>query len=1034
MELHEAIALLAEDSLLAMAPAPVAAAIRGSAHVRRVGRGEVVCRHGEPADRLIIPLDTQLRLLVSLGGAPPRSVGQLRQRRSLNLISVLGDRPWDYTAEVIGEGFVLEAPAAPLRAAIAAEPSFSRYLSLVTGRASVREVVRALRSGGAKTATIQQFVLGLEERSFAAGDVVLAADPARASWVLLDEGRCELAVLQRGERIELGALEPGDFYGGSTVLMRMRAVELRAVGPGRALVAGAAELRALAQQDEGLRQALGREKPELVRRVRRALIEVGAEFSKMLAPLSEPSPGRDAAVEDAPPPLGTPWFPGIAAARRMEGPRCTVEEDSGAAAAVSLLRHHGRTLPMSEARRRLRRQPPSLLDLGELLEREGLSTHAARLERPGELARADLPLLTFLGRRVVVVHEIRGRRALLFDPVSGLRKLPLKALRGGWSGAVLSARDVAGFLDGIPSRGQPEARRSRAWASRLHFLRLLTGSRSVLVATMLIGLAILLLGIVAPKLNGVIVDNVLLHGDHHLLEVICLGLILVNASQFVLTAVRDVGLAYLSGLLDHRLSTLLYRHALGVAPSVHGRDRVGVTLSRMNELQRIRDSVSADLVDLVIQICQGLVYLVMVFIYGWQLGLVALAVAPIAYAVVRVGGSRFRALYARAFDQGSRSQSITTEQIEGIATIKAVSGEAQAQTRWERTYVDGVDLQRSMLHTSASVQAALQIVQESARYVGLYLAVRMVLDQQLSAGTMLMVTQYLSGAVKPLFVLSSKLDEIEQLGISFEKLDDLLSHRLEDEGEAPPREPELEGDLAVRDLGFRYDDGPPVLRGVSFEAKRGQTVAIVGRSGCGKTTLARLLQGAMRPSDGEIWFDDHESRTLPLGTIRRNVAMVMQESHLFAGSIRDNIAYGDDRPDEDRVREVARLAAAHEFIIRFPAGYETFLAEGGLGLSGGQRQRVCLARALYRDPRILILDEATSALDAESERAIMANMRDILRGRTAVVIAHRLHTVKNADRILVIDQGKVVEAGTHAELIGGRGLYHALFAQQFNQA
>ncbi|HEY0192807.1 MAG TPA: ATP-binding cassette domain-containing protein, partial [Kofleriaceae bacterium] len=263
---------------------------------------------------------------------------------------------------------------------------------------------------------------------------------------------------------------------------------------------------------------------------------------------------------------------------------------------------------------------------------------------------------------------------------------------------------------------------------------------------------------------------------------------------------------------------------------------------------------------------------------------------------------------------------------------------------------------------------------------------------------------------------------------------ELFMHPLEDDETAAVR-PEIpfDGAITARDLTFAYGDGTPVLRGVSFEIKSGQTIAIVGRSGSGKTTLAKLLHGALRPTSGELFFDDQDSRSLSLPAIRRNVGIVLQDSQLFAGTITENIAYGDDRPELARVQDAARLAAAHDFIMSFPARYNTYLAEGGLGLSGGQRQRVSIARALFRSPRVLIMDEATSALDGESERAIIANMPDILRGRTGIVIAHRLTTVKHADRILVIDDGQIVEDGSHDELVAKRGLYHSLFDRQFHQ-
>jgi subfamily B ATP-binding cassette protein HlyB/CyaB len=403
--------------------------------------------------------------------------------------------------------------------------------------------------------------------------------------------------------------------------------------------------------------------------------------------------------------------------------------------------------------------------------------------------------------------------------------------------------------------------------------------------------------------------------------------------------------------------------------------------------------------------------------------------------IARTGGKKFRRHYTAAFDNDAKTQSRTTEQVEAIAAIKAVNGEHAARMQWESTFIEGIDIRRKLVATSASLSAATGMLMETARITGLYFAVSMVFNLELSPGTVLAVSQYLSAALTPLMGLASHLDQLQQLGNSFDRLDEVFREELEAEErfQAQP-EPNFEGRITLNDVSFRYSpDGADVVRNVTFEAAPGQVIALVGRSGSGKTTLAKLVQGFLRPTSGQILYDELDGQDLPLTTIRRNVGIVMQDSQLLAGTIAENIAYCDDRPDLEKVRQAARAAAAHEFISGFPAGYETFLAEGGMGLSGGQKQRISIARALYRDPRLLVLDEATSALDAESERLILAQMREILRGRTALIIAHRLSTVKNADVIVVIDRGQIVETGKHAELIARRGLYYGLFSQQFNQ-
>jgi len=242
----------------------------------------------------------------------------------------------------------------------------------------------------------------------------------------------------------------------------------------------------------------------------------------------------------------------------------------------------------------------------------------------------------------------------------------------------------------------------------------------------------------------------------------------------------------------------------------------------------------------------------------------------------------------------------------------------------------------------------------------------------------------------------------------------------------------LEGRVEFRNVGFRYGgaESPPILEGITMEVPPGKNVAIVGRSGCGKTTLVKCLAGLLEPTEGTILFDGIDMKALNYRDLRQRIGIVLQQNYMFDDTILRNIAFGDPEPDMDRVMWAAHLANAHDFIVRLPLGYETRIGESGLALSGGQRQRIAIARAVYLNPPILIFDEATSALDTESERAIQENMAQLLSGRTTFVIAHRLSTIRHADIILVVEKGQVVEQGTHEELMARRGLYFYLCSQQ----
>ena len=1051
---HQALAQLAQESILTGMPAEAARRVQEALVLRTVAPSTVLARQGQPADKLIIPVNAPLRLVTRTDEATITTY--LRARRSLNARQVLRGKPWEYSAFADTAAHIVELDAKTFRTILEEDaPLYLRYLERITGHRSVRLAANALRHGGLLPVAAQRVLSLLEERSVGPAQVIELGN--ETPWVLVDRGSIAMHHDDDGAAVEVGRLSPGEFYGGAAALGRAAPFRMVAVEPSVVFAIAPRNLRALCLEYETIARTIALEHPAVQLRVRRTFLEFGQEFTQVIAAVM-PTEGDD--VDDdliEAPPIdvgriqellsglqapGRPWDPAGALARRVDGFRCELVEESGAAALASLLKYFDRRVTIASVRRAVgQRARASLLDLARVAERQGFMTHAAKLARPPDLKRQRTPLLLALGHEFVVVYRIKGDRVHIFSPLSGLRELQMRDLERGWSGAILIFEDVRPFVNALarPADVAPDATappggpaREPPRVKRGPYLRLFGDMRSAIFAAITAAVAVLALSVVGPRLNGLVVDQVLVYGDVSLLTVVAVGLLLVYFSSFLLSGFRDLCITHLAGVMEYRLSSLTLRHTLGVALDAHGDDRVGSALARIDELNRVRTMLSTDIIQILLQVAQGLVYLLLLFFYSWRLGLIVLAAVPASYLVVLLIGRRTRTRYLEMFDENVRLQSQTTEQVEQVATIKALGGVNHSQRQWEKTLVAKVGIEMRLNRLAVGMIASLDVVEEAVKIIATYTAVRMLLGGDLSPGALFTVAQYTTGALAPLLGLAGKLDELAQVAASMRRLDELFTHPLEDdESDGIGSELPFQGAITVKNLEFAYPDGPPILRNINFEVNPGQSIAIVGRSGSGKTTLANLLHGTLRPTGGEILFDDQDSRSLRLPAIRRQVGIVLQDSKLFAGSIRENIAYGDDRPDESRVQEAARLAAAHEFITRFPARYETFLAQGGMGLSGGQRQRISLARALYRAPRILILDEATSALDSESERAILENMREIVRGRTSIVIAHRLNTVKSADRILVLDAGEIVEAGTHDELVSKRGLYHSLFDRQF---
>jgi len=552
--------------------------------------------------------------------------------------------------------------------------------------------------------------------------------------------------------------------------------------------------------------------------------------------------------------------------------------------------------------------------------------------------------------------------------------------------------------------------------------------RGVLAEVLLASFIIQLFGLATPMIFQTVIDKVLVHRGLSTLEVMVSGLALIAIFEAVLSGLRAYLFAHTSNRIDVELGARIFKHLLRLPLAYFESRRVGDSVARVRELESIRQFITGSSITLVLDLLFCAVFLGVMFVYSATLAFVVIAALPLYALLSVVTTPAFRRRLDEKFRRGAENQAFLVESVTGVETIKAMAVEPQMQNRWEEQlagYV-GASFAAAQIGNWASQIATL--LSKSVSALTLFLGAGLVIANKMTVGE-LVAFNMLSGQVSgPVLRLVQVWQDFHQVRLSVERLGDILNTPIEaNSASADASQPPLTGAIEFERVTFRYHlNAQPVLRDVSLKIPAGQVVGIVGPSGSGKSTIAKLAQRLYLPEAGRVMIDGIDAAVLDPSWLRRQIGVVLQENILFNRSVRDNIALADPAMPMERIVAAARLAGAHDFICKMQHGYDTSIGERGVSLSGGQRQRIAIARALVGDPRILIFDEATSALDYESESIIQENMRDIVKGRTVLIIAHRLSTVRSADRILTIENGLIAEDGAHDQLVAGNGRYAAL--------
>ncbi|MCG8632522.1 MAG: type I secretion system permease/ATPase [Desulfobacterales bacterium] len=559
------------------------------------------------------------------------------------------------------------------------------------------------------------------------------------------------------------------------------------------------------------------------------------------------------------------------------------------------------------------------------------------------------------------------------------------------------------------------------------FFREITRYKQIMGEVLLGSFVVQLFGLVTPLFTQVILDKVIVHRSLTTLDVLAVAFLAVVVFEFLLNLSRNYIFIHTAHKLDAKLGAKLFKHLMSLPFRYFEARQVGNITTRVRELDTIREFITNKMVSVLIDLFFSLVFVAMMLIYSVKLTLVVIGFISVIAVVYLTITPELRRRLEKKFQMAASSNSYLVESVTGVQTVKSLALEGTMQNKWEdhlgRYVRAGFNL-ANMANISGTVSGTLNRLMTISI---LYLGVKAVLEGNLTIGQLIAFQMFSRQFSAPVLRLVNLWNEFQQALLSVERIGDILNHPQEVTSKKAITLPVLKGALKLDQVSFKYTpDGPNALDSISVAVKAGTSVGIVGASGSGKSTLAKLLQQLYIPTEGAIYIDGVDARHLNPVWLRFNTGVVLQENYLFSGTIRDNISLPKPDAPMEFILQAARFSGAHEFISQMPEGYDTRVSERGSSLSGGQRQRIAIARALITNPRLLIFDEATSALDYESEKIIQQNMETIKKGRTTLIIAHRLATIKDCDLILVLEKGKLVESGNHQQLMARRGYYYKL--------
>ncbi|HKY90482.1 MAG TPA: peptidase domain-containing ABC transporter, partial [Nevskiaceae bacterium] len=1002
--------------------------------------GSTLFREGDEADAFYVLASGRARAIKIAENGDELSVNTFRAGDSFGEMALLAHTTRTATVRASSDGEALRLDKSVFDALVARNPEIRESFELQIKR---RELQGFFRQYSAFSAlpfeALRLLVEGLETVEVDAGAMVVRQGEAPGPMYVVADGRLRcFTVDEQGRRRYLSFFRKGDYFGEVSLFKQQpRGASVEAVSACK-LYCLTGELfgRLIAEQPEFKAQIESRIGQYDYKEIARVPLDFADEMLPADASVSAKVGPEQAETVEAPEgepddearPFASKEGHFVKKARRIRRfphVRQIDMMDCGAAALAMVCRHYGRRVSLTKIRQLVHTSTDGT-SLAALCRAAGDLGLAARSVRTSARSLSQMPLPAIVhweGNHWIVLYDVDETHVRVADPASSNLKMPRAEFEAKWSGYAALFDYTQDF------EKAPEARASLDWL--WPFFR---PHKPLLLKAVGLAVVVSALQMSVPVITAVIVDKVVVDRDVGLLNVLVLSL--VGILLFIVGAmvVQRYLLSFAAVRIDSATLDFLTRKMLALPMGYFQTRRTADIQRRLEGIKQVREFAIQHGVGGLTALIQLLAAVTLMFVYSPLLALVFLATTPLYALFMTFSAKWLRPILDKLEAAFGRYYSYQLDAIKGIETVKAMGAESAFRQLMLREF-HGVARRRfNADFTIMSYDGAIQAATFLSVVLFLWAGAHMVMNGSISIGTLVAFNSLVALANAPVMVLLLLWDNLQMASVLLNRLNDVLEQEPE-QGEdhtrlTPVRT--LEGRVALRGVGFQYGgpESPLILDGLTFEIPPGKRVAIVGRSGSGKTTLIKCLAGLIEPTQGTILFDGVDLKSLNYRDLRRQIGFVLQENYLFDDTIARNIAFGEEEPDMDQVLWAARMANAHEFIERLPFGYDTKVGESGLAISGGQKQRIAIARALYLRPPVIIFDEATSALDTESERAVKENLDQLLVGRTSFVIAHRLSTIRGSDLILVVEKGRLVEQGTHEELMEQRGLYYYLCSQQ----